>query len=64
MDNCSITTDLVNCLRNNKLKRQIIPVTYTVNIVVNVDAENIIIANQKDQSDKDSTSAFKFNYIR
>ena len=63
LDNRSITKDLVNYLRNKKLERQIIVVTHNANIVVNADAENIIIANQKGQNDVDSTSPFKFDYI-
>lgn len=63
LDNRSITTDLVNYLRNKKLERQIIIVTHNANIVVNADAENVIVANQKGQNDEDSTSIFKFDYI-
>ncbi|MCT3773372.1 gamma-glutamylcyclotransferase [Elizabethkingia anophelis] len=63
LDNRSITTDLVNYLRNKKLERQIIIVTHNANIVVNADAENVIVANQKGQSDESSTSIFKFDYI-
>lgn len=63
LDNRSITTDLVNYLRSKKLERQIIIVTHNANIVVNADAENVIVANQKGQSDEQSTSAFKFDYI-
>lgn len=63
LDNRSITTDLVNYLRNKKLERQIIIVTHNANIVVNADAENIIVANQKGQNNETSTSQFKFDYI-
>lgn len=63
LDNRSITTDLVNYLRSKKLERQIIIVTHNANIVVNADAENVIVANQKGQSDEQSTSEFKFDYI-
>lgn len=63
LDNRSITTDLVNYLRSKKLDRQIIIVTHNANIVVNADAENVIVANQKGQNDDQSTSAFKFDYI-
>src|SRR5690606_29689182 len=51
LDNRSITADLVNYLRNKKLERQIIVVTHNANIVVNADAENVIVANQKGQND-------------
>jgi len=63
LDNRSITNDLVNYLRNKKLERQIIIVTHNANIVVNADAENVIVANQKGQNDEHSTSLFKFDYI-
>lgn len=63
LDNRSITTDLVNYLRSKKLDRQIIIVTHNANIVVNADAENVIVANQKGQNEEQSTSAFKFDYI-
>ena len=63
LDNRSITTDLVNYLRSKKLERQIIIVTHNANIVVNADAENVIVANQKGQNDDQSTCIFKFDYI-
>ncbi|GEM63949.1 hypothetical protein SF1_19310 [Sphingobacterium faecium NBRC 15299] len=63
LDNRSITTDLVEYLRNKKLERQIILVTHNPNIVVNADAENIIIANQKGQNDSETSSPYKFDYI-
>ncbi len=63
LDNRSITTDLVNYLRSKKLERQIIIVTHNANIVVNADAENVIVANQKGQNDDQSTSTFKFDYV-
>jgi len=63
LDNRSITTDLVNYLRNKKNERQIIVVTHNANIVVNADAENVIVANQKDQNEEESNSPYKFDYI-
>jgi phage terminase small subunit len=63
LDNRSITTDLVNYLRNKKTERQIILVTHNANVVVNADAENVIIANQVGQNDIESTSKYKFDYI-
>ena len=63
MDNRSITSDLVFYLKNKKLERQIIIVTHNANIVVNSDAENVIIANQKGQNDIETTSIYKFDYI-
>lgn len=63
LDNRSITSDLVFYLKNKKLERQIIIVTHNANIVVNSDAENVIIANQKGQNDIETTSIYKFDYI-
>lgn len=63
LDNRSITTDLVEYLRHKKLERQIILVTHNPNIVVNADSENIIIANQKGQNDRESSSPYLFDYI-
>jgi len=62
LDNRSISKDLVNYLRDKKIERQIILVTHNPNIVVNADAENIIIADQRGQ-DNNSTCPFLFNYI-
>lgn len=63
LDNRSITKDLVKYLRDKKLERQIILVTHNPNIVVNADAENVIVANQKGQNDKETSSIYKFDYI-
>lgn len=63
LDNRSISTDLVNYLKDKKLKRQIILVTHNANIVVNADAENIIIANQKDENNTKDTCIYTFDYI-
>jgi len=63
LDNRSITKDLVEYLRNKKLERQIILVTHNPNVVVNADAENIIVSNQKGQNDKLTTSPFDFDYV-
>ncbi|MFD1604775.1 TrlF family AAA-like ATPase [Flavobacterium artemisiae] len=63
LDNRSITKDLVSYLRNKKQDRQIILVTHNPNIVVNADAENIIVANQKGQNDVKTSSIYQFDYI-
>ena len=63
LDNRSITKDLVTYLRDKKLERQIILVTHNPNVVVNADAENIIIANQKGQNDRLTSSPYQFDYI-
>ena len=63
LDNRSITKDLVEYLRKKKLERQIILVTHNPNVVVNADAENVIIAHQKGQNDKETSSIYTFDYI-
>ncbi|ATA91055.1 hypothetical protein CGC56_02040 [Capnocytophaga canimorsus] len=63
LDNRSVSENIISYLRNKKIERQIILVTHNANIVVNADAENVIVANQKGQNDKDTTSLYKFDYI-
>ncbi|WP_379964185.1 TrlF family AAA-like ATPase [Epilithonimonas sp. UC225_85] len=64
LDNRSVTNELIEYLKEKKKERQIILVTHNANIVVNADAENIIIANQKGQSDDDKLgSSYLFDYI-
>ncbi|GET47110.1 TrlF family AAA-like ATPase [Capnocytophaga felis] len=63
LDNRSVSENIISYLRNKKTERQIILVTHNANIVVNADAENVIVANQKGQSKKDTTSLYKFDYI-
>lgn len=45
LDNLSIYKDLINYFRDRKQYRQIIMVTHNPNLVVNTDAEQIIVAN-------------------
>jgi len=63
LDNRSITAELVEYLREKKTERQIILVTHNPNIVVNADAENIIVANQNGQNDTGNDSPYLFDYI-
>lgn len=64
LDNRSVTNELIEYLKEKKKERQIILVTHNANIVVNADAENIIIANQRGQSDEDKQgSPYLFDYI-
>ncbi len=64
LDNRSVTNDLVKYLKEKKKERQIILVTHNANIVVNADAENIIVANQKGQNEEDQEgSIYQFDYI-
>ncbi len=62
LDNRSVSKELVEYLKEKKKDRQIILVTHNPNIVVNADAENIIVANQKSQSE-DGDSDYDFDYI-
>ena len=63
LDNRSVSENIISYLRGKKIERQIILVTHNANIVVNADAENVIVANQKGQNDTDTTSLYKFDYI-
>ncbi len=63
LDNRSVSENIISYLRSKKIERQIILVTHNANIVVNADTENVIVANQKGQNNKDSTSPYKFDYI-
>lgn len=64
LDNRSVSKELVNFLKEKKKERQIILVTHNPNIVVNADAENIIIANQSGQNEDDQKgSLYQFDYI-
>ncbi|MPT31033.1 MAG: hypothetical protein E2600_05060 [Chryseobacterium sp.] len=64
LDNRSISDDLVKYLKKKKTERQIILVTHNANIAVNADAENIIVASQKGQSDRDNSDCpYQFDYI-
>ena len=48
IDNETIYTKLTNWFRKLKSKRQVIVVTHDANIVINADAENVVIANKED----------------
>ncbi|MCI5733104.1 MAG: hypothetical protein MR296_03645, partial [Tenericutes bacterium] len=50
IDNETIYTKLTNWFRKLKSKRQVIVVTHDANIVINADAENVIIANKEDNN--------------
>jgi len=63
LDNRSVSRELVEYLKLRKRERQIILVTHNPNIVVNADAENVIVANQNGQNDSDSECPFKFDYV-
>lgn len=62
LDNRSITKELVEYLKVKKNERQIILVTHNPNIVVNADAENVIVAHQFGQDSHEPTTDYKFDY--
>jgi len=62
LDNRAIYNELVTYLKQKKKERQIILVTHNANIVVNADAEEVIVANQHGEDSKNQTG-IKFQYI-
>jgi len=65
LDNRTIYDLLCQMIRRKKKDRQIIIVTHNANLVVNTDAENVIVANQEgqDSSPVNGISRTKFEYI-
>jgi len=62
LDNRAIYNELVTYLKQKKTDRQIILVTHNANIVVNADAEEVIVANQHGEDSKNRDN-IKFQYI-
>lgn len=62
LDNRAIYNELVVYIKQKKIERQIILVTHNANIVVNADAEEVIVANQHG-SDSKNKKNIKFQYI-
>ncbi len=62
LDNRAIYNELVTYIKQKKKNRQIILVTHNANIVVNADAEEVIVANQHGDDSKNSND-IKFQYI-
>ena len=62
LDNRAIYNELVAYLKQKKKDRQIILVTHNANIVVNADAEEVIVANQHGEDSKNQHD-IKFQYI-
>jgi len=62
LDNRAIYNELVAYLKQKKKDRQIILVTHNANIVVNADAEEVIVANQHGEDSKNQND-IKFQYI-
>lgn len=61
LDNRAIYNELVAYLKEKKKNRQIILVTHNANIVVNSDAEEVIVANQHGEDSKNQ-DCIKFQY--
>jgi len=62
LDNRAIYNELVAYLKQKKKVRQIILVTHNSNIVVNADAEEVIVANQHGENSRNQDD-IKFQYI-
>lgn len=60
LDNRSIYEELRRFIRNSKKRRQIIVVTHNANIVLGVDAEEIIVANQDGVEARNSCRRFEY----
>lgn len=62
LDNRTVYQDLNDYIKQCKRKRQIIMVSHNANLVVNTDAENIIVANQKGENGSENRK-YKFEYV-
>lgn len=62
LDNRAIYNELVTYIKQKKIERQIILVTHNANIVVNADAEEVIVANQHGNDSKNEKD-IKFQYL-
>ena len=62
LDNRAIYNELVTYIKQKKKNRQIILVTHNPNVVINADAEEVIVANQHGEDSK-NTRGIKFQYI-
>lgn len=62
LDNRTVYKELNDYIKRSKQKRQIIMVSHNANLVVNTDAENVIVANQSGEDGKDNKE-FRFEYV-
>jgi ABC-type phosphate transport system ATPase subunit len=62
LDNRTVYIELNDYIKQCKQRRQIIIVSHNANLVVNTDAENVIVANQAGEDGKDN-KAYKFEYV-
>lgn len=63
LDNRTIFELLCKMIKEKKKERQILIVSHNANLVVATDTENIIVANQKGQSDGSSGGTYRFEYV-
>ncbi len=63
LDNRTVYTELNNFIKDRKNKRQVIMVSHNANLVVSTDSENIIVANQEVQENKNYNKSNRFEYV-
>lgn len=63
LDNRTISTELLEFIKEKKIERQIIVVTHNANLVVLADAEEVIVANQSGQQAERDNETFRFDYV-
>ena len=63
LDNRTIYELLCKMIKEKKKERQILIVSHNANLVVATDTENIIVANQKGQSNGNTGGVYRFEYI-
>ncbi len=63
LDNRTIYELLCKMIKEKKKERQILIVSHNANLVVATDTENIIVANQKGQSEGSSGGTYRFEYV-
>jgi hypothetical protein len=62
LDNRTIYVELNDYIKQCKRRRQIIMISHNANLVVNTDAENVIVANQSGENNN-KNNKFKFEYV-
>nr|WP_321411899.1 hypothetical protein [uncultured Allomuricauda sp.] len=63
LDNRTIYELLCKMIKEKKKERQILIVSHNANLVVATDTENIIVANQKGQSNDNTGGVYRFEYV-
>jgi energy-coupling factor transporter ATP-binding protein EcfA2 len=62
LDNRTVYVELNDYIKQCKQRRQIIMVSHNANLVVNTDAENVIVANQAGEDGKEN-NGYRFEYV-